>query len=356
MAAGKWDHMMDQTHIGYTYWQQPPVNKMPDIKTLDWPPSPGSITATGSSWGVSIEGSSGWWPGDTTQAMLPGNATQASLPGFDVYEQSSHYIEVFNRGQLPFDYTIESGAPWLHVTSRNGMVHLQDRIEVSVDWRAAPAGRQLIPLTITGPEGRHVVVMAAINNPASFKNRTPSLKKDPIKSFIETNGYVSMEAEHYTKAIATEPVKWQRIPELGRTLSGMQAFPVTAPAQTPGGNSPRLQYELYLSDSGIVNVQAYFSPTLDFTGAGRLRYGISFDEEVPQIINLASDTTKRGWEQSVADNIRIMVSRHRIAGPGQHTLKFWMVDPGLVLQKIVVDAGGVRPSYLGPPESRRINK
>jgi hypothetical protein len=49
-----------------------------------------------------------------------------------------------------------------------------------------------------------------------------------------------------------------------------------------------------------------------------------------------------------------MTSEHLLKKPGEHVLKFWMVDPGIVLQKIVVNTGGVKPTYLGPPESYHI--
>ena len=34
LADGKWNHMMDQTHIGYTSWNEPPKNVMPEVKEL----------------------------------------------------------------------------------------------------------------------------------------------------------------------------------------------------------------------------------------------------------------------------------------------------------------------------------
>jgi hypothetical protein len=87
-----------------------------------------------------------------------------------------------------------------------------------------------------------------------------------------------------------------------------------------------------------------------------LRYAVSIDDEAPQVVTLVpanyqAQNGNRDWEKVVGDNARYGRSRHAIATAGYHTLKVWMVDPAVVVQKLVVDLGGMKPSYLGPPES-----
>src|SRR5262249_35227283 len=54
VAGGKWPHMMDQKHIGYTTWQEPPRNVMPAVREIELPEA-GAM-------GVAVEGSTGAWP------------------------------------------------------------------------------------------------------------------------------------------------------------------------------------------------------------------------------------------------------------------------------------------------------
>jgi hypothetical protein len=177
-----------------------------------------------------------------------------------------------------------------------------------------------------------------------------------VEGFVETNGCVSIEAEHFTRSVEPNGLHWQRIPDFGRTVSGMTPFPATASSQTLSPNGMRLEYQMYLFRDGPIIVDTYLAPTQKFLPGAGFRYAISFDDETPQVINIHAGYAQADWERSVKDGVRILKSQHTLAKPGYHILKFWIIDPDLVLEKLVVDTGGVRPSYLGPPESFRGKK
>ncbi len=338
LANGKWNHMMDTTHIGYTSWNEPKRNIMPKVKKVELPAA--------ADMGVAIEGSEKMWP-DASQ--------QPVMPELNVFDRKDRYIEVFNRGQQPFEFTAKPSEPWIKLSQTQGTIDKELRILVSAEWGSVPMGERSGSVLITGPDGKEVSVKINAFNPG-----VPT--RGSLKGFVETNGCVSIEAEHYTRKINADPVEWLTIPNMGRTLSGVSPVPVTAKSQTPQGNSPHLEYNVYLFDTGRVKVKAYLSPVQNFKKTQGLRYAISFDDEQPQIVNIHEKDIVPDWKypmwwnQMVSDSIKIAQTAHQIDAPGEHVLKFWMVDPGIVLQKIVIDAGGLKPSYLGPPESYRGGK
>jgi len=99
-------------------------------------------------------------------------------------------------------------------------------------------------------------------------------------------------------------------------------------------------------------VAAYLSPTLNFQNNKPIHYAVSIDDEKPQVVELNPEKGDRNWDRNVAENINIRTTIHQTGKPGAHTLKIWMVDPGVVLQKLVVSPENYKEeTYLGPPES-----
>jgi hypothetical protein len=334
LAGGKWNHFMDQTHLGYTNWQDPPQNSLRAIKLAE-------ITVPdAAALGVAVEGSESAWPGTNGTAVLP---------PFDLFNQQRHYIDVFNRGKTPFVFTAIASEPWIVCSETNGVIEKDKRLWISVDWSKAPQGASGGMVKISGASNRVVVNVNALY--------PTEVKRDSLQGFVEGEGLVSIEPEHFTKKIDAGENRWVKIPDYGRTLSGMRATqPVDAPGVVPGKDSPCLEYQMYLFSTGAVQVATITSPTLNFVPGRGLRVAVSFDDEPPQSVTLEpagyeAQNENRDWEKIVGDNARTVFSTHTLAKAGYHTLKYWMVDPGVVLQKIVVDCGGVKPSYLGPPES-----
>jgi len=314
LLNGKWDHMMDQTHIGYTYWQEPRQNTMPAVKEIELPDAAS----------MGVDGEAG---------------------AFDVFNKQRRYIDVFNKGKAPFDFTATASAPWITLSAAKGTVDKQQRLWVSVDWNKAPTGTSEGAIKITGA-GSEQTVKATVLNPREI---TPA----NLRGFVETDGYVSIEAEHYTKNNAAGNARWEKLDDFGRTLSAMSVFPVDSASKEAGAASPSLEYRMYLFDSGKVDVNSILGPTQNFVPGRGLRFAMAFDDQPPRIIDTLEHNTQRDWEATVKDSVRYVKSSFTLAQPGYHTLKIWMVDPGIVIEKLVVDLGGMKPSYLGPPESYR---
>ena len=101
---------------------------------------------------------------------------------------------------------------------------------------------------------------------------------------------------------------------------------------------------MYVLHSGTVAVEPILDPALSLVPGRGLRNAVSFDDETPQVVDALANNNTEAWEASVKDSVRKARSTHNIANPGFHILKFWMVDPGVVLRKLVVNPGGVKPS------------
>ncbi|WKL57158.1 glycosyl hydrolase 115 family protein [Asticcacaulis sp. ZE23SCel15] len=232
VANGKWNHMMSQTRIGYTGWQQPEQNVMPKVVEIN------AKTATGRA------------------ADSPAN--------------------VLHEGWGPFPY---SGQP-----------------------------------------------------------------------FMEEDGYVSIEAEHFARKVDGKGINWTVIPHLGRTLSSVITMPQNVAPSDPK-TGMRLEYDLTLTKDADAQLHIYLVPTLDTRGQGGLKFGISVDDGpvLVQTFNLIPD--QPDWNKAVSDNAHVVKVPLKGLKAGVHTLKFWRIDGNVVLQKLVLDTGGLKPTYLGPPES-----
>jgi hypothetical protein len=331
IAGGKWNHMMDQTHIGYTYWQQPVKNVMPKVSFI--------TASKDADMRIAVEGS---------KDVAALNKAEISLPVFDSFAKQQYYIDLFNAGETPFTYILKASNDWLIISESKGVIENDRRINISIDWSKLSVGKHEGKIVVK-TKGKSITIKVEANSLQTPEN----LKRS---TFMESNGYVSIEAEHYSAANNNDKVSWQIIPGLGKTLSGITMSPVTAAPQEDAANGVSLEYDVYLQSSGDATLKLLLSPTLNFNGNKGLRYAVSIDGGEEQIVNFNQKFTERERERWVANSIIESVTKHHFSGAGLHTIKYRAIEPGIVLQKILLDMGGLKPSYLGAPESPFLNK
>jgi hypothetical protein len=181
--------------------------------------------------------------------------------------------------------------------------------------------------------------------------------------FIEDNPCVVMEAEHASNFVPGKDARWRKITGLGYNGEAVSVFPTLIPVrdgpQKILSESPCLQYKIRVRHPGDWNFTVRSLPTFSVETGKPQRYAIALDDEPPQIVSLpvSQSETNRLWQENVLRNAALTTSVHAIAQSGLRTLKIWMVDPGLVVDTIIGDGGGVAGlGYTWPLETWNPNK
>lgn len=339
LNGGKWDSFVNQVHIGYTSWDDPPNNQniMPSLRYIAPPTVPGLL-------GVAVQG---------TTAAFP-NVNSIKLRSVDPFmpPTESRYIDIFSRKNATVSYTISSNASYVTVSNDEGSIgpsedSLDRRSKISVDWEDAPRGLSWVNLTVNASDDSQAFLILPVNKtsiPADFSG------------FVESNGVVSIEAYHYTTSTEKNGVSYVEVPHYGRTLSGVKPWPVTMETQDPA-TGPALIYSLYTTTTSktprlIISLGS--SHNHDPTRWIKFAYSIDGSEPVT-VQPVPADPPFRerpAWSKAVVENGWTSTIQLKSAiEAGVHEISIWLLEPGVVLQKLALDMGGYQTTALGPPES-----
>ena len=201
------------------------------------------------------------------------------------------------------------------------------------------------------------------NFPADIMPRVFRVEEnDPLPSgftFQADNGCVVIEAPHiYAKQNSAEG-QWTLIEDMGRTLGGVALMPYDVSVE-----GAKLTYRMEIpSDVKNVTVHIATKSTLAFHDAEGHSYRVGFKgaESVDRCFNARLNEDPENVYSVYYPTVAKRVAVEKIdltlpEGTSVHELEIQPLDPGIVFEKIIVDFGGYKESYLMGNESAYIRK
>ncbi len=187
--------------------------------------------------------------------------------------------------------------------------------------------------------------------------------------YVEGDGYISFDAENPSRRSGD----WTLVPNLGRTGSSL-----TARTATP---DTWVEYDVEFANGGEPKLQIILSPTLNYGGNGHMLAvsidgGPEHDIDVHGLygggdadmsggqqtlslnagmgegwVPINGKLNENSWRKWVGENAIVVGEKLESVSAGRHTIRIRPSDGAMVLQKVMIDMGGLKPSYLGAPST-----
>ncbi|RSL98491.1 hypothetical protein CDV31_012558 [Fusarium ambrosium] len=360
LLGGKWNQMLRQTHLGYEdTWHAPSRDMITGLgyvqRRQDSNPIVGQM-------GVSIEGHQGVRPGLINEESERTHPSRRDLvPGLTLgtmsrYGPPSRWFEIWTRGTPTINWTASTPYAWLQLSSYSGfLVPGRDdaRVKVTVDWDQVPMHfDQEVLIDIRSGIGDFEQIHVPI-----VERRAPNTFQ---QGFIEGPGYVSMPA---TRGILGHD--YIAMPDCGRSADGSVGLDLTCNVSE---TADFLAYHFYqFSDTSTAKVLLEFGTTLTTSAEDVPSYDFQLNEGPVTHHNIEQYTEDsnrfglklgvpraEGWMKAASDLVWKVSHEVDSLKPGPQVVKIRLCHQNVLLEKVVVDFGGVRESYLGPPPSYKI--
>ena len=163
-------------------------------------------------------------------------------------------------------------------------------------------------------------------------------------------GCAVIDLRKYTaKADDSYPVK--RIDGIGYDWTVLQLGEAIQPSTDPTHpNGARVEFKLPHMEADSVTVHVYTLPFFPlYAGKGANRFGVSVDGQPVQVAENQPKEYSVQWKDQVLRNGALYTARFALdPDKRKHTLTLTCGDPGVMVQRIIVDWGGLKKTYVGP--------
>ncbi|MGQ1946287.1 glycosyl hydrolase 115 family protein [Geofilum sp. OHC36d9] len=304
LLNGKWNGMM--TAPGFL-----PKIQLSPTRTIELPQT--------SEMGIFVEGQKN-------------DSDQLTLPEFNNRFNETHFVEVYNNSTTPLKWQASTSEKWIKINISEGETTTQERILVSIDWDIIPTQKA---------EG--YILVSDGTTSTRIQVKASSFEKDLDNLFVPNDGVISISPVDFQRKKENGNIKFQKIEGLGYTNSSLQL----GNAKYNSGMESFVEYDFYASKSGETTIYTYMLPLFAKDTFHSTRYGIQVDDmEITTQKNDVKEYSHQ-WAANVIRNSAINKTKIFLDKPGKHTLRIYSIDPGMIIQKIMIDFGGLKKSYLG---------
>ncbi len=267
------------------------------------------------------------------------------LPTINAYDLSvqKQYINIYNKGDEAGKWTATTSESWIQLSQSKGETKFVNKIAVSINWNKTPSKEYF--------EGAVTIKSDSETEKAFVSGFNPKAYKDGLlnSQFIENNGVIAFNAGDFNRKVEDKDIKITKVEGLGIEYDAVKLGSLLDPQQDRWNvNSPHADYDFYAFSTGRVDVYTYALPTFALDRKHDTLYGIGLDKGVTADAVAGTTEYTQLWRDNVLRNFSVCKTSLYIDKPGKHTLQIYANSPGVVVQKVVMDFGGMKKSFLGP--------